>query len=57
MLTREISPLADNRYKVETERCKVHRTAFLQPEDSLTDEQRTSAEAAYGEQQVVILKD
>lgn len=61
VLTGEISLLSDGRYRVETERCKVHSTAFLQPEDSLNDEQQASmleeAEAAYCDQQVVILKD
>lgn len=60
VLTGEISLLSDNRYRVETERCKVHRMAFLEPDDTLTDQQRASmleeAREAHCEQQVVILK-
>lgn len=61
VLTGEISILADKRYRVETELCKIHSMAFLEPKDALTDEQQTSmleeARAAYNGQQVVILKD
>lgn len=61
VLTGEISLLPDGRYRVETDRCKIHRTAFLQPEESLTNEQRASmleeAEAAYPDQPVLLLMD
>lgn len=61
VLAGKISLLSDDRYRVETDRCKVHRTVFLEPEDALNEEQRSSlleeAKAYYRDQQVVILKD
>ena len=60
VLTGELTLLPENRYRVETEHCKVHRTAFLEPKDALTDDQQVSmleeAKKTYCDQQVVILK-
>ncbi|MGI0153145.1 hypothetical protein ACQ661_05720 [Pseudidiomarina sp. WS423] len=61
VLPGELSLLSENRYRVETEMCNVHRMAFLEPSDVLTDEQQAAmleeAKAVYREQQVIVLKD